>query len=141
VESPQPTDVPVHRDVFSSSDFRSGHARLLGTRCAQCDEVFFPARQACPRCHSARSMSREELSTRGRIHALTHVARPATHYAKDYVLGLVDLDNGPRILAQLKGEADALRIGDPVELVVEPLFDTPGGQHVWGYRFKSAALR
>lgn len=132
----QVADIPVHPDIFAESDFRSGEARLYGTKCGQCNEIFFPRRLACPRCHSAKFMSAERLAATGRIHALTHVARPAAHYPNPYMLALIDLEGGPRILAQVKDSPDDIRIGDSVELLVEPLFDTPDGRHVWGYRFK-----
>lgn len=130
-------DLPIHGEVFSSDDFKSSCARLAGSRCGKCDEVFFPKRLACPRCHSPKFMSHEELRAEGRIFALTHVAKPAALYSSPYLLALVDLENGPRILAQVKGDPQRVRIGELVRLAIEPLFDTRDGRHVWGYRFEA----
>ena len=127
-------DVPVKPDVFWENDFRSPGARLAGARCTRCDEGFFPPRRVCPRCHDASSMVAGPLATRGRVFAMTHVTRPADQYAVPYVLALVDLADGVRVLAQLAAAPDAVRLGDEVTLIVEPLFELEG-QRVWGYRF------
>lgn len=128
-------DVPVKDGVFTSGDFRTAEVSLRGTRCARCAETFFPPRRVCPRCHGADSMGEVTLSRMGRIHAVTHVARPAAVYRGAYMLALVDLPEGVRLLTQVKGPAEGLVIGAEVELVVEPLFETPDSQRVWGYRF------
>jgi uncharacterized OB-fold protein len=78
------------------------------------------------------------LSRRGRIHAVTHVARPAAAYRDPYTLALVDLPEGLRLLTQVTGPAGTLVPGADVELAVEPLFDTPDGQRVWGHRFAAS---
>ncbi len=128
-------DVPVRKGIFTGGDFRTAAVGLRATRCGRCAECFFPPRRACPRCHRAEAMSEVALGRRGRIHALTRVARPAAMYPDPYTLALVDLPEGVRLLAQVKGPAEALRLGADVELVVEPLFQTPDGRRVWGYRF------
>ena len=127
-------DVPVKPDVFWQNDFRRPDARLAGARCTRCAEGFFPPRRVCPRCHDAASIVAGPLATRGRVFALTHVTRPADPYTAPYLLALVDLDDGVRVLTQLAAAADTVRLGDEVTLVVEPLFELEG-QRVWGYRF------
>lgn len=135
--SKQPTvDMPVYPDIFSDTGFTSQIPHLLGTRCGRCHELFFPCRSACPRCRTATDMRRERLPDVGAIYALTHVAKPAAIYAKPYVLALIDLEDGPRILGQVKGDPGKLRIGARVRVVVEPLFETPEARRVWGYRFE-----
>ncbi len=128
-------DVPIRAGVFVGEDFRAPAAALRGTRCARCAETFFPARRVCARCHAADRIEETALGRRGRVFALTHVVRPAGHYAAPYVLALVDLPEGVRVLSQIAAAPDTVAIGDEVTLVVEPLFDTPEGQRVWGYRF------
>lgn len=132
-------DVPVHPAVFWRAERAPGTARLAGARCRRCAEAFFPPRRACPRCHSAEWMEARPLATHGRVFALTHVVRPAPHYAQPYLLALVDLADGVRVMAQLKVAPDAVRVGDEVVLVVEPLFETADGHRVWGYRFAPLA--
>jgi uncharacterized OB-fold protein len=127
------SDVPVHPELFFGTDY-GPTARLAGARCAKCGELFFPRRLACPRCRSAAEMATECLPELGVVYAFTYVARPAALYQEPYLLALVDLDEGPRILAQVKASPDELRIGARVRLLVEPLFETGEGQRVWGYR-------
>jgi len=128
-------DVPIKEDVFTPGDFRTEAVSLRGSRCSRCEETFFPPRRFCPRCHDGAAMGGVTLSRRGRICAVTHVARPAAAYKQAYSLALVDLPEGVRLLTQVAGPADALVLGAEVDLVVEPLFETPDGQRVWGYRF------
>lgn len=128
------SDVPVHTELFSGAGFGSVELHLVGARCGNCGELFFPRRLACPRCHSGADMTVERLPDVGVVYAFTHVARPAALYLESYVLALVDLEGGPRILAQVKAGPEELHIGARVHLVVEPLFETGHGQRVWGYR-------
>lgn len=135
MSDPRVVDVPVKDEIFTTADFRAAGVALRGTRCAHCKETFFPPRQVCPRCHSADPMGEVILSRKGRIHAITHVERPATGYTEAYTLALVDLPEGVRLLTQVTGPAEELKIGTEVELVVGPLFETPDHKRVWGYRF------
>ena len=133
----QVVDVPVHPDVFSGTDFRSTDLRLIGTRCGQCGELFFPRRFACPRCRCGKNMRDEAVPRVGEVYGLTYVARPSALYPEPYVLALIDLDNGPRILAQVKGPPEKVRIGVKVRVVLETLFETgTTSKRVWGYRFE-----
>jgi hypothetical protein len=55
-------------------------------------------------------------SGRGTIFALTlsQVAPPQLQNAVPYALALVQLDEGPRMLARVNGQYESLRIGQPV---------------------------
>ena len=131
-------EIPIKPGLFTCEDFRAPQATLRGTRCRRCSETLFPARNVCPRCRSAQTMTEVELSRRGTVYSFTRVTRVPAHYTEPYVLGLIDLPEGVRLLSQIASSPpDALRIGIPVQLVIGPLFETPEGQRVWGYRFES----
>ena len=127
--------VPIRAGVFDRENFRHPKTSLRGSRCGECQETFFPHRGVCPRCRSALAIETVTLGRTGFVHALTRVERTPAHYPKPYALGKVDLPEGVRILTQV-GEADELRIGDQVTLVIGPLFVTSGGEEVWGYWFR-----
>jgi len=91
-------------------------------RCAACGRLRFPPGYLCRECHGADS-DWVEVSGRGTIASFTVMHRaPTPAYAAraPYVLALVDLQEGPRMMANVIGE-DALQaaIGDPVEVVFE----------------------
>lgn len=128
--------------------FTTGDApALIGTRCAECETRFFPPeRTLCrnPACRST-SLDEVELSRRGAVwsFSVNHYAAPAPYVGTDpfepYTVVAVELaEERMVVLGQLAAQADpsSLSIGDPVELVVEPLFtDDDGNEHiVWKWR-------
>ena len=101
-----------------------GELRLQ--RCRACGAAQFPPRALCATCH-APSPVWEKASGRGRIVSHTRVHRPPSPAFKadvPYVVALVALEEGPRIMVNLRGAAaEAPRIGDAVRIG----FDPPAG--------------
>lgn len=96
--------------------------RLSMQRCRGCGKLRFPPSLLCPACHSDEA-AWQNLSGRGRIASFTVMRRaPAPAFAArvPYVLALIDLEEGPRMMANVVGE-DALRVAidDPVEVCFE----------------------
>ena len=106
---------------------------LLGTRCASCGATFFPPeRTFChnPACSST-DLEEIELSRRGKVwsFAVNHYAPPAPYVPKDpfepYTVVAVELSKEQMVvLGQLADGVDpsGVKIGDEVEVVIEPLF-------------------
>jgi len=97
---------------------------LTFQRCAACGHVQFPARPFCTRCRAVGPVE-ERSAGLGAIHSYTIVHRAPTPAFKDdvpYVIALVDLDEGFRLMANLRdcplGDA---RIGLRVRVFFEPL--------------------
>ena len=100
---------------------RRGELRLQ--RCRACAHWIFYPRAACPRCLSM-DLAWEAASGRGTLHTFTIVARGQKGFPlpSPYVLAIVELAEGPRLMTNLVGVAAdpaALRIGMPVEVVFE----------------------
>ncbi|MCS7139183.1 MAG: Zn-ribbon domain-containing OB-fold protein [Candidatus Nezhaarchaeota archaeon] len=76
--------------------------RLIGNRCQSCDRVFFPPRFMCPYCNSTK-LEECKLPDRGRLLEYTIVYSTPKGYEAmtPYVVGLVELENGVRVLAQI----------------------------------------
>lgn len=75
--------------------------RLLAQRCDQCGTLRHPPGPVCERCHSF-GWHEQQLSGHGTLHSWTivhHAAHPAFDYP--HAIGLVDLDEGLRIVAPL----------------------------------------
>jgi hypothetical protein len=95
--------------------------RITTTRCRGCGSLRFPPRAWCPDCLSE-DLEWMTLSGRGRLAAFT-TQETAFRFRAPEVIGLVDLDEGVRILSAIVGSYDELSIGDAVEvefLEVEP---------------------
>ncbi len=96
--------------------------RLVLQRCVDCRALRFYPRHVCPRCWSA-DVEWVEVSGRGRVHSFTVIHRPpspafAAHVP--YVVALVDLEEGPRMMANIVGDdAFDVRIDDAVTVVFE----------------------
>ena len=94
--------------------------RLVVQECRSCGQVWHPPLPRCPHCHAADPGWRP-VSGDGTVYTYT-VVRHATHYAFagaiPYVLALVALAEGPRLVTALAGvEPGEVRVGLPVRVV------------------------
>jgi uncharacterized OB-fold protein len=100
----------------------AGVGQLLLQRCQNCKlSVFYP-REQCPHCWSS-TLDWYEASGRGVIASFIGVYKPGhPAFIKDvpYVVALVDLEEGPRMLSNIVNcSPDESLIGRPVEVVFE----------------------
>lgn len=79
--------------------------RFLTTRCDECGRLTFPPREFCPGCWGV-AVRWEELSGLGTLYARTviHAAPSAFIEELPYEVGIVDLEEGVRIVTRLQGE-------------------------------------
>ncbi len=99
--------------------------RLSIQRCRSCGRFVHYPRVACPWCMS-RDLGFEDVSGRGTVYSYTTVHRAPAAFADlvPYVVALVDLDEGVRLLTRLVGVApDAVTIGMTVQVTFQPLSD------------------
>jgi len=109
--------------------------RLLIQRCAGCRAVRHPPRPMCPHCHSL-EWDTIESSGRGTVFSFVIPHHPPLPwFPEPYVVALVDLEEGTRLVTNIVGVApDAVTIGMPVVVrfehfdddVVLPLFAPAG---------------
>jgi hypothetical protein len=73
--------------------------KLMATRCKKCGELSFPPRADCLSCFSD-EFEWIECSGKGRLHTYTiiHAAPTGFNDIAPYVLGVLDLDDGGRLL-------------------------------------------
>ncbi|MBC8449483.1 MAG: Zn-ribbon domain-containing OB-fold protein [Chloroflexi bacterium] len=104
-----------------------GENRLMGSRCQSCGARHLPPRALCPVCHGG-EMAWEEMSGKGKLIAFTtiHIAPTAmieAGYGRDnpYCTGIVQLEEGPAISAQILGvdpmQPEQITIGTPLRVV------------------------
>jgi hypothetical protein len=86
--------------------------RLTTTRCRACGTLRFPPRAWCPDCMSD-NLEWVMLSGRGRLAAFS-TQETALRFRAPDVIGLVDLEEGVRLLSHIVGAYEELRVGDAV---------------------------
>lgn len=107
--------------------FWEGAARgeLLIKGCAACGKLWHPPRPMCPDCHALR-MEPRRMSGRGTLYSWAMPIHPFPHgFAAPPIVALIDLEEGPRIVSNLRGaDPRTLRNGIAVQVAFEP---TEGG--------------
>lgn len=91
--------------------------------CADCGHRFLPPGPCCPRCWSAQ-LAVQEVSGRGRVWSFA-VYRKTYHpgMPAPYVVALVELEEGPRLISNVVGCAPE---DVAIDMPVEVRFETAG---------------
>jgi uncharacterized protein len=96
--------------------------RLELPRCDACDGFWFPPSASCPHCLSP-EFTWTPVSGRGKVFSFVtfhRVYHPAFQGEVPYVVALIALEEGPRLLSNIVGLApDEVRCDMPVEVVFE----------------------
>ena len=93
--------------------------KLMGVKCLKCNAVFTPPRPNCPHCNSTR-LQWTELSGKGKLATFTviHVGPAELARETPYIVGVVQLDEGPNVSCRVTGLAtdkpESIRIGSPM---------------------------
>jgi scaffold protein (connect acetoacetyl-CoA thiolase and HMG-CoA synthase) len=117
----------VEQLPFNHTGFRAflSQHKLMGSRCAQCGEIFLPPRPLCPHCYGTQ-MEWIELSGAGELAGFTtiYVGLPAMaaqgfDRQHPYCTGVIRLAEGPLISGQLIdvdcAHPEDIRVGLPVQ--------------------------
>lgn len=86
---------------------------LIGTRCVACGRYFFPPRSFCPSCRRNGKIIEHQFNGEGTVITYT-VIRSASdqfEYTTPYVLAIIQLDEGPRLTAQISCTPEEAHIG------------------------------
>lgn len=96
--------------------------RLLLQQCAACRKIRHYPRPVCDACYSM-DVTWIEASGRGLVHSWTvayHPFHPGFKGELPYILALVDLEEGVRMNAQMRGVMpEEMRIGLPIQVTFE----------------------
>lgn len=116
------TDQALHSKAFNQA---IDEDILIGSRCLVCGNISIPQRQICPKCHSDQ-VERIQTNGKGTLAAFTVIYIPPTSMAdagynpkNPYCVGIVALEEGPRISAQIVGldlaDPTTIKIGMPLK--------------------------
>ncbi len=95
--------------------------RLDLQRCRSCSRHVFYPRSLCPHCGGA-DLDWVTVSGRGTVYSFTVVHRAPAEFQDEapYVVALVELEEGARMLTRLIGvEPAAVRVSMPVEVTLQ----------------------
>ncbi len=109
VPRPTPTEQPFY-DACAAG-------KLALQRCQSCSHVLFYPRTHCDACHSDQLVW-EDASGTGTVASYTVVRRGVSaDFEAPYVIALIDLDEGPRMMSQIVGaDLDGLAVGLSVKV-------------------------
>lgn len=119
---PLPTPTPESAPYWKG--LREG--RLLIQRCASCGRLQFYPRSICRHCWGT-ELGWDEMAGTGKIYSFTIIHRaPFEAFQADvpYAYAVVELDEGPRVVATIEtDDLDALAVDQPVTAVFDAVTD------------------
>lgn len=114
---PRPDETPLTRPFWDALV----HGHLTFQRCRHCAAAWLPARSECPQCLND-GPAWEAASGRARLVSWV-VYETAYHPAfadrLPYVVAVVELAEGPRLLTNILDDPSLLRIEQPLDLVIQ----------------------
>jgi uncharacterized OB-fold protein len=112
--------------------------RFEASRCVRCSKIAFPPRRVCPGCQGE-SFEPITLSEHGKLVTWTVIRVAPDDFAEQvpYAVGIVELDEGVRVTAQIVDcNVDDLDFGTPLRRVLRRLrTEGAGGMIQYGYKF------
>lgn len=120
--------------------------RITGQKCTACGRVNFPPKAVCRYCMTGTEFEDVTLSGKGTVYSYTVIAgggAPPEFSGEarcrgSYPVALVELEEGPRIIAQLVNvPAGGIQVGLPVEAVFRRIYEEEGVVR-YGFKFRPA---
>ena len=139
LDSDQPVQQSARRIPIADGLFTwpSKEPRLIGLRCLNCGEVFFPAQIACSFCSST-DMEELLLSRRGTLDLYTcsHYPTPGYSGPSPLCIGFIRLPEGLKVIAPLtETDIEKLRLGMEMEMIVRTVSTDQQGNDLVGFAF------
>ena len=131
--------LPVEEGLFTMPGTKEGF-HLLGSKCQECGTVAFPQKKRCIKCFGDK-IEIIPLSSKGEVATWTVIRMKPFGYKGQvpYVLGDIQLPEGPHILTQMSGinpEQPEISLGDEVEAILETIYQDENGNDIVCYKFK-----
>ncbi len=119
-------DVPFTVEQFYK---HVNKGKLLGGKCKNCGKLSLPPRPICDDCFS-KEIEWVPVSTRGRLltYTIIYVAPTQFQSMAPYAVGIVELQDGPKIPGMIRGVAlEEIKVGMDLEID----FGTCAATQVW----------
>jgi uncharacterized OB-fold protein len=84
--------------------------------CGQCGWADFQLVAKCPRCHG--DIRESAFAGTGKIETFTTIRYPPKGFENEapYVVAIINIENGPRVIGRVSNSADGVKIGSTVTL-------------------------
>jgi len=116
--------------------------RYEAAKCSKCGKIHFPPRQVCSKCRG-REFTKVNLAMQGTLETFTviRVAPSGFGDIAPYAVGLVKLDDGVKLMAQIAdADLEKMAIGDKLRIEFRKIIpDGESGVICYGYKFVPAA--
>ena len=133
-----PARVPIRPDLFVE-DADGAAPRLVGSRCRETGEVFFPAEAMNPTSMKEGTLERHEFDGSASLVAWTVIGRGLPGFDAPYALATVALDAGPGFIGQLHDwQGKALAPGMRLRLTIARIKREKDGTEIVGPKFVPA---
>jgi hypothetical protein len=121
IPRPQPIATPETKHFWDGT--AEGELRLQ--RCRVCESTYFPPQPYCPQC-GGDDIDVVLSSGRGFLYSyvISHLSAPG--FEAPYVIGVVELEEGPRLLTnivEVSPDPERLPLDLPVEVVYQAVGD------------------
>jgi uncharacterized protein len=130
--------VPIQEGLFTMPLSSNEEPHLLGAKCMNCGEKFFPSQERCPKCCYEQTEA-FKLSSEGEVYSSTVVQIGSAPYSGPvpYCMGQIKLRDGVVVPAILVWKSEVPpSIGTPVKMILEKFKDNEAGDEVMQYKFK-----
>lgn len=117
-----PYDKPLPSPTPETKEFWDGlkQHELRVMYCAACDSSYLYPRRNCPTCLAPGEW--RQASGKGKLHTYMIAHQPARNFEAPYVIAVIELDEGPRLMSNIVGvEPDPAKL--PVDMPVAIVFD------------------
>ena len=131
------SEVNIREGLFIRSSARDGKPKLLGSRCRETGDIFYPREAMSPSVRKPGTLEDIELEGVGRIIAFTIVRRALPGFNSPYALALIQLSDGVTTFSQLENwSVDNLKVGAEVTLTIGTINTREDGVKVIGPKFR-----
>ena len=115
------------KEVSSSSFYQFlSEKKLMASRCKKCHALYLPPHPICTKCYSS-DMEWVQMKGEGKLAAFTVIAVGPTCVIAEgydrnnpYLVGIVKLDEGPKICGRIHGidtkSPEKIKIGTPLKI-------------------------
>jgi len=111
---------------------------LVGTKCETCGRHYFPPRSFCPDCRRNGRIVEYRFPGTGKVvtHTVIRSASEQFENTTPYVLAIIQLDEGPRLTAQVVAKPEEVAVGTRVRSVFRRIMaDGESGVIHYGTKF------
>lgn len=130
--------VETHNTVRAYKE-KAGRLRLVGSRCTECGQIWFPRRFTCPKCHS-RTLEDYQCAHTGTVTTswVDVMGFPCIGYEDidNRVVAMVKLDDGIDVIGEIIEIGKTVEVGTRVKTVIRLQKRDDTGNLMYGYKFE-----